>query len=99
MRAYRLGLPTYHQGADYGEADTTAVVVDGTQCVHDGVTYYGGGTLEVLKALAEFMVRSGRAVAEPASSESDSEPEPAAKAKTPAKRQVSAGSGRRSPKR
>lgn len=57
--------PTYHQGANYGQADTTVTVVDGTQCVHDGVPHYGGETVRVPKAVAKFMIRSGWAFAGP----------------------------------
>jgi len=94
--------PTYHQGVDYGQADTAVTVVDGTQCVHDGVPHYGGETLRVPKTVAEFLIRSGWAVAG-SGSESGSESEPAAPAKAapkaPAKRQVTSGSGRPSPRR
>ncbi|ORA31569.1 hypothetical protein [Mycobacterium aquaticum] len=88
---------TYHQGADYGLPTTTVTVANGTQCVWDGAVHYGGETLQVPKVVAEFMVRSGWAV--PVSEESSqSEATVAAESdpvKTPARRQVSAGSGRR----
>ena len=55
------------------------VVAQGTQCVHEGVAYYGGETLEVPETLAAYLVRSGWATPAP-----DDEPEPAP-AKAPAK--------------
>lgn len=99
--AVALGGPTHHQGADYGDPDTTVTVVDGCQCVHDGVAYFGGETLGVPEAVAAFMVRSGWATAE---SEPEPDPTPPAKGEgsapsSPMKaRQVSAGGGRRTPK-
>jgi hypothetical protein len=74
-------------------------VLDGCQCVYDGVTYYGGEKLQAPRTVAEFMVRSGWAVAESSSGPPESDSEPEAKAKAPARRQVSSGSGRRAPRR
>jgi hypothetical protein len=96
---HAVGGLTYHQGADYGDADTGVTVVDGSQCVHDGATYYGGESLTVPRAVAEYWVRSGWAAVESATvpAETGGEAEPAkapTKAKAPA-RSVSAGGGRR----
>jgi hypothetical protein len=98
---HAAGGLTYHQGADYGLPDTTVTVVDGTQCVHDGVTYGGGETVSVPRAVAQHWVRSGWATSESDPDvDTDAEVEPPVK--TPAKpptrapaRATAAGSGRR----
>jgi hypothetical protein len=61
---HAVGGLAYHQGADYSVSDTAVTVVDGYQCVYDGVIYYGGETLRVPEALAEYWARSGWATAE-----------------------------------
>ena len=85
--AHAQAGPIYHQGVDYSEPDTVVTVVDGTQCVYDGVAHYGGESLHVPKVVAEFMIRSGWA-----SAGSASEPPASAKA---AKRQPASADRRR----
>lgn len=103
--AIALAGPTHHQGADYGVPDTTVTVVEGTQCVHDGVTYEGGETVVVPATAASYWVRSAWATTphdtepvEPDSGlERDSVKSPA-RTKPPTRR-TSDRSGRRSTNR